>query len=221
MNTSFPLVRPVGAAALLVELGDRIDAGINAQVIALDRMLAAAAPAGLVETVPSYASLLMTFDPLVTDGAALAAEVLHLARTPPAPQGQAREHIVPICYDGPDLPAVAGRTGLTIDQVIAAHLAGDYRCYMYGFAPGYAYLGGVPEALRLPRKGNAERGHPVGSIIVAGAQCLITTLPMPTGWWVVGRTSLSVLDPLGERPFRFDPGDRIRFERVDPIAPGN
>jgi inhibitor of KinA len=88
---------------------------------------------------------------------------------------------------------------------------------MYGFAPGYAYMGGVPLALQLPRKPVAERGHPVGSVIIAGPQCLITTLPMPTGWWVIGRTPLAVLDPLGERPFRFDPGDTIRFERM-PIA---
>lgn len=219
MNSAFPLIKPVGAGALLIELGDRIDAQINARVIALDRALTAAAPKGLAETVPAYASLLLTFDPLITDGTALAAEVLHLAQTQPAKTASEREHIVPVCYDGPDLDAAAKSAGLTVEQTIAAHLSGDYRCYMYGFAPGYAYLGGVPEALRLPRKASAERGHPVGSIIVAGAQCLITTLPMPTGWWVIGRTSFRVLDPLGERPFRFEPGDRVRFELVDTIAP--
>ena len=218
MNAAFPRIKPVGAAALLVELGDRIDAKVNARVIALDQVVTAAAPKGLAETVPAYASLLLTFDPLITDGAALTAEVLHLARSLPAAAESEHEHVVPVCYDGPDLAAVAKRAGLTIEQVIGMHRSADYRCYMYGFAPGYAYLGGVPEALRLPRKASAERGHPVGSVIVAGAQCLITTLPMPTGWWVIGRTSLRVLDPMGEHPFRFNPGDRIRFEQVDRVA---
>lgn len=219
MTLAFPRIKPVGAAAILVELGDCIDAEINARVIALDRALTAEAPDGLAETVPAYASLLLTFDPLITDGAALASKVLQLARDLAVTSQSEREHVVPVRYDGSDLAAFAERAGLTIDQAVAMHHAADYRCYMYGFAPGYAYLGGVPEALRLPRKARAERGHPVGSVIVAGAQCLITTLPMPTGWWVIGRTSLRVLDPTGEHPFRFDPGDRIRFVPVDTIGP--
>ncbi len=85
---------------------------------------------------------------------------------------------------------------------------------MYGFAPGYAYLSGVPEAIHLPRKPAAVRGYPVGSVMIAGAQCLITTLPMPTGWWVIGRTPLRVLDTDARRPFLFEPGDRVRFVRV-------
>ena len=117
-------------------------------------------------------------------------------------------------YAAPDLAAAAEALGITPEALIEQHLAGDYRVYMYGFAPGYAYLGGVPEAIHLPRKPAAVRGYPVGSVMIAGAQCLITTLPMPTGWWVIGRTAVRVLDADAERPFLFDPGDRVRFTRV-------
>lgn len=223
MTASFPRLRPVGAAALLVELGEDIDEEVNMRVIALDRALTGNPPAGLRETVPAYASLLLAFDPLVTDLPALSAHVLRLAGTVGAENMGGREHVVPVSYemtDAPDLSAVAKQTGLTGDQVVEAHLAGRYRCYMYGFAPGYAYLGGVAKVLHLPRKSNAERGHPAGSIIIAGAQCLITTLPMPTGWWVIGRTPLVVLDSEAERPFRFDPGDYIRFERINAAGRG-
>ena len=212
-----PTLRPVGDSALLIEFGDRVDAAINARVVALDRALAARPPHGLIETVPAYCSLLLEYDPLLTTQADLAQAALELAGSAPASAEGSREHVVPISFaplDGPDLDQVAAQAGLHWEEAVNAFLAARYRVYMYGFAPGYAYMGGVPPALQCPRKPVAQRGHPVGSVIIAGPQCLITTLPMPTGWWVIGRTPLMVLDPLAERPFRFDPGDTIRFERA-------
>jgi inhibitor of KinA len=215
--TAGPLVRPVGDSALLIDFGERIDEAINARVVALDRALTANPPPGLVETVPAYCSLLIEYDPLVTTQAHVAAAALALTQTAVADTAPGREHLVPISFaaaDAPDLARVAERAGLSPEAAITDFLAARYRVFMYGFAPGYAYMGGVPPALHLPRKPVAERGHPVGSVIIAGPQCLITTLPMPTGWWVIGRTPLRVLDSCGERPFRFDPGDRVRFERM-------
>ena len=197
--------------------GPRIDEAINAEVVALDRALAARPPHGLIETIPAYCSLLLEFDPLLTSLAELAGAALELAGSAPAQAANGREHVVPISFDpldGPDLDQIAAQAGLHWEDVVEAVLAARYRVFMYGFAPGYAYMGGVPPALQLPRKPVAQRGHPAGSVIIAGPQCLITTLPMPTGWWVIGRTPLAVLDPAGERPFRFDPGDTIRFERA-------
>ena len=86
---------------------------------------------------------------------------------------------------------------------------------LYGFAPGYAYLGGVPPALQLPRKASAKRGVAAGSVIIAGAQCLITTLKMPTGWWIIGRSPTRILLDDPGRPFLFDVGDTITFIRID------
>lgn len=209
-----PAVRPIGETAILIDFGGAISNATNERVVALDHALAAQPPAGLIETVPAFVSLMIVFDPLVTDGAAIAAHALALLETASAAPHTPREHVIPVRYDpasAPDLAAVAAATGLSPEDVIAQHLAGEYRVFMYGFAPGYAYLGGVPPALQLPRKPRAERGHPPGSIIIAGAQCLITTLPMPTGWWVIGHTDQVVLDPTGARPFLFDPGDVIRF----------
>ena len=108
----------------------------------------------------------------------------------------------------------ARRTGLSTDAVIAAHLAGDYRVFLYGFAPGYAYMGGLPEAIKLDRKTTPVRGVPAGQIIIAGTMCLITTLVMPTGWWIIGRTPTRVLTGDEARPFLFDVGDHIQFHRV-------
>ncbi|WP_421848090.1 5-oxoprolinase subunit B family protein [Novosphingobium sp.] len=218
MSTSAASVRPIGETAVLIDFGGAISTETNERVVALDRALAAQPPPGMIETVPAYVSLMIVFDPLVTEGDRVAAHALALLETATGEQRIPREHIVPVRHDAasaPDLEAVAQATGLSPAEVIARHLTGEYRVFMYGFAPGYAYLGGVPPALQLPRKPRAERGHPAGSVIIAGAQCLITTLPMPTGWWVIGHTSLVILDPARDKPFLFDPGDLIRFQRIE------
>ena len=89
---------------------------------------------------------------------------------------------------------------------------------MYGFAPGYAYLGGVPETLHLPRKPAPLRGVPAGSVLIAGAQCIVSTLVMPTGWWIIGRSPTPILTGDPSRPFLFDIGDRVRFQRLSRAA---
>lgn len=208
---------PVADQGLLVEFGDQVTDAAHGAVLALDRALGAAPLPGQVELVPALVNLLVVFDPLVTDHAAVAAGVrARLADVEPVAQGGALREVL-VCYEGdfgPDLGAVAAQCGLSVEAVIAAHLAGDFRVLMYGFAPGYAYLNGLPEAIRLPRKAAPVRGVAAGSVIVAGAQCLVTTLTMPTGWWVIGRSPTRILDEGAVRPFLFDVGDAVRFRRI-------
>lgn len=211
---------PVADRAVLVELGAAVAAEVQERVWALDRDLRDRPVAGQVELVPGMVNLLVVFDPLVTDHAGVAAAVGQRlegldGRDGGAVAGAEREVLV--CYDGPfgrDLEAVAAETGLDPEAVVAAHLAGAYRVAIYGFAPGYAYLGGVPDAIRLPRKAAPVRGVPAGSVIIAGGQCLVTTLTMPTGWWVIGRSPTPILTGETGRPFLFDVGDRVRFRRI-------
>ena len=212
--TAFPLFRPVAEHGLLVEFGDRLDDACHAAVLRLDRALAATPFAGFAEAVPAYVNLLVRFDPLVTDHTRVkdALCALMARTTDAAAQGALRP--VDVIYDGPDLAEVAARSGLTVDQVIAAHLAGEYRVALYGFAPGYAYLAGLPDAIRLPRKEAAVRDVPAGSVIIAAGQCIVTTLTMPTGWWIIGHSPTMILDPAGPRPFLFDVGDRVQFRQV-------
>lgn len=214
---------PVGDSALLVEFAHEISDEATATVRALDRVLAHALTTdgvpGLREVVPALVNLLVVFDPTVTDHRTVEAQVavmvesLDLVATEPA------ERVVQVCYDeplAPDLRAVAGACDMSVDAVIAAHLAGDYRVLMYGFAPGYAYLGGVPTQIRVPRKPSAVRGVAAGSVIIAGPQCLVTTIEMPTGWSIIGSSPTPIVDTTAAHPFLFDVGDRVRFERIDP-----
>ena len=212
-----PVFRPVGESALMVEFGTGIDLETHAHVLALDAALQAQPFDGFTEAVPAYASLMVCFDPLVTDHLRARRAMAGLLKQPgqPAPDPAPRE--VTVCYDGEfgtDLAEVAAATGLSTEAVINAHLGGDYRVFMYGFAPGYAYLAGVPEPLHLPRKPAAIRGVPAGSVIMAGAQCLVTTITMPTGWWRLGRSPTAILTGDEAHPFLFDIGDKVRFRRI-------
>ena len=183
----------------------------------LDQAVAAQPFAGFTESIPAFVNLLVGFDPVVTDHR----QVTEYLRNLLSVQGFARQkpalREVLVCYDddlAPDLAIVAEKTGLSTEAVINAHLAGRYDVAMYGFAPGYAYLAGVPEALRLDRKAAPQRGVAAGSVIIAGGQCLVTTLVMPTGWWIIGRSPTAILTGAQDRPFLFDVGDRVRFRRI-------
>ena len=143
--------------------------------------------------------------------------VEHLLDRPSDAVAEPAIHRVGVCYDdayGPDLHAVAAARSLSVDAVIASHLAGEYRVAMYGFAPGYAYMAGVPDEIQVPRKPSPVRDVPGRSVIIAGPQCLITTMAMPTGWSIIGRAGVDVLRDDADRPFLFDVGDRVVFERV-------
>ena len=217
----YPRFRPVADRAVQVDFAESLSDAAHAAVLRLDRAIAQAPPAGVTETVPAYVNLLVVFDPLVTDHAAVTAALQARLSAPDSGTGEGRSHVVDVCYDGDlarDLPEVAARTGLAPEDVIAAHLQGDYRVYLYGFAPGYAYLAGVLEAIRLPRKPAPVRNIPAGSVIIAGPQCIVTTLTMPTGWWVIGRSPARILTGDADRPVLFDVGDRIRFRRIGRAA---
>lgn len=209
---------PVADHALLVQLGEEISDALTARVQQLDSAIHAAGPQGLLETVPAFVNLMITFDPVVTDHAEMEQAVRALLQEGAAVQVPGAEREVLVCYDddlAPDLAAVAKAAGLSPEAVIEQHLAAEYRVGMYGFAPGYAYLSGVPEALQLPRKPKALRDIPAGSVLIAGPQCLVTTLTMPTGWSIIGRSPTEILRNDPERPFLFDVGDRVRFARID------
>ena len=97
----------------------------------------------------------------------------------------------------------------------ASERIGTHLMLKAGFAPGFAYLAGVPAAIQLPRKPAPVRGLPAGSVAIAGPQCLTSTLVMPTGWWVIGRSPTRILTDDSERPFLFDVGDEVVFRRID------
>lgn len=217
----FPRLRCVGDGAILIEFGETIDPTINARVVALDCSLAEASLPGIVSLTPAYASLMVEYDPLATEPARLLPELERMAETASPFQVRSRLFEVPVCYDppfAPDLNRVAEASGLSPEAVINAHLGSRLRVYMYGFAPGYAYLGGLAPEIRLPRRTTPVHDVPAGSVIIAGQQCIVTTFVMATGWWIIGRSPAKLFRPEKEEPVLFGVGDEVRFLRVGPDA---
>ena len=204
--------------ALLVTFAEQISEEAHAKVVALDRALGVDIPIGVIETVPALVNLWVSFDPMATDHISVQRHVSSCLKGLKTEGIVGKKRIVHVCYEppfSPDLDTVATATGLSAEAVINAHLAGDFRALMYGFAPGYAYLAGVPKQIQVPRKETPVRNVPAGSVVIAGPQCLITTLTMPTGWSIIGRSPTRVFTGDPEHPFLFDVGDNVMFERVD------
>ncbi len=207
-----------GECALSVEFGTSIDEALAAQVLALDAALAADAPAGLAETVPTYRALMLHYDPLILPRAALVAAVREALDRPTPLQAAGRHWRLPACYDpslAEDLAHIASATGLRPEEVVRLHSGATFRVAMYGFAPGWAYLSGLPAALTLPRRASPRDRIPGGSLIVAGGQAIVAALPMPSGWHILGRTPVRLFDPARDPAFLVAPGDRLSFDPVD------
>ncbi|MBX2880068.1 MAG: 5-oxoprolinase subunit PxpB [Granulosicoccus sp.] len=218
MAQSVPRFIAVADHAVLIEFGQSIEASITAKVQALDRAITSQPPTGVIEVTPAFVNLLVMFDPLLTDHESLIEATRALLDQADDHIHSSRLHDVPVCYESefsPDLISVSTQTGLDESEVIAVHQDAVYTVGMYGFAPGYAYLSGTPEAIQVPRKTKAVRDVPVGSVMIAGAQCLITTLDMPTGWSVIGRSPKAILRHDSENPFLFAIGDQVRFHQID------
>lgn len=207
-----------GERALVVEFGATVDPAINGQVLALDAAFVAADVAGVRETVPTYRSLMIHYDPLVISREVLVARIADFeAAHPVAPRPQAR-WTFPCCYDpatAEDIAELAALVKLDVAEVARIHASGAYRAYMYGFAPGYCYLGGLPSALAVSRRATVRPPTPENVVLVGGGLSLVATFSMPTGWYVTGRTPERMFAPHRAKPFLVDVGDELRFEAID------
>ncbi len=216
-----PRLLDAGEAALVAEFGTIVDPAISDRVLALDDALAAQSLPGILETVPTYRSLMIHYDPLVLDRETLAGHVRGLTGGTIRRAAAPARWILPCCYDAPhgeDLAAVADLIGRTPAQVAALHEGGTYRVYMYGFAPGFAYLGGLPAPLAVKRRPSPRPPHPTNAVMVGGGLAAVATVPMPTGWYVLGATPSKLYAPERAESFFVRPGDEIRFEAVDAAA---
>ncbi|MCS0493670.1 5-oxoprolinase subunit PxpB [Ancylobacter sp. MQZ15Z-1] len=209
---------PVGDTAFAVEFGARIAPNINAHVHRAAAVLAEAAPAGLVETVPTFRSLLVHYDPTLTSAAALQDIVGALDLGEATHGALARIWRIPVLYGGeagPDLDDVAGVTGLSPEEVVVRHAGEVYRVYVQGFLPGFAYMGDLVPELDLPRLSTPRVRVPPGSVAIAQRMTGIYPVASPGGWRLLGNTPVRLFDPSHSPPTLFAPGDGVRFVPVD------
>ncbi len=214
-----PQYRIMGDRALLVELGDDVDLKTNNRVRELFVAIKTDPLEGVVETTPSYRSLLLIFDPLKTTLSLLQDKVDHLLKTmDPSQLPEPRKVEIPVVYGseyGPDLEWVAEYHGITPDEVIRLHTAHTYHVYMIGFMPGFPYMGELPKALITPRRETPRTVVPRGSVALAQAQTGIYSTQSPGGWQIIGRTPLMLFDSARWPPALLEMGDLVKFFAID------
>jgi KipI family sensor histidine kinase inhibitor len=197
----------VGPEALLVEV-----AGVEEAAALYER--ARHAPAGATDVVLGARTVL--FDG-VADVSRLEQEIAGWSVPVEGPDPD-REHPVevPTVYDGPDLEAVARAWDTTVRDVVAIHTAHEMRVAFCGFAPGFPYCTGLPDALRVPRLATPRTRVPPGSVALADGYTGVYPAASPGGWQLIGRTDMVLWDPHHDPPATLAPGTRVRFVEVAP-----
>jgi len=213
-------IYPMGDQAITVKFGDEISPEINNKVIAFSQFLAKQQDPAIIEWVPTYTDITIYYNPRILSfdqmrkqvDSWLQMELYHQ-------QKEQRRIYLPVLYggdQGPDLEYVADYHQITQEEVIRIHTSLDYRVYMLGFAPGFPYLGGLPEILHTPRLEKPRVRIPAGSVGIAGKQTGVYPLSTPGGWQIIGHTPIPLFDKHKEaEPILLRAGDLIRFVSID------
>jgi inhibitor of KinA len=200
-------------------LGNTISAEVQARVISLFLALAELRDTRIQSLHPAYASLLIDFDPRESSHEELTTLVAKSARQSRPDKERARKIVtIPVCYHAafaPDLVDVARQTNTSPEEVIRLHSSATYRVCFLGFSPGFAYLSGLPETLRVPRLDTPRRNVKAGTVAIAGSQAAVYPVDSPGGWRLIGRTPVRMFDPAATPPARLAPGDVLKFAPID------
>ena len=208
---------PAGDSAVIVELGDRIDRLVSERVLRLSALVREAKLPGVTETVPTFRSLLVHYNPAATAGSRLIGALETLLDNSQSEPKAVTLWRIPACYaasHAPDLEDVAQRTGLSAADVVDLHSSTRFHIYMIGFVQGYPYMGDLPAPLVLPRRADPRIRVPAGSIAIATHMTAIYPLESPGGWHLIGSTPIRLFDVRWPRPALLSPGDAVRFEPV-------
>ncbi|CAM3062436.1 inhibitor of KinA [Sporolactobacillus spathodeae] len=222
---------PFGEQAVRVIFGDRIDPSIQAQISRFLRYFDRLPFPGFIEYVPAYTNIAFYYDPQkvlvgVHGGQTAQQTVIDyleacytaMDREPCADERIERRTVrIPVCYGGafgPDLDVVASYHQMSTEEVIRRHTAPEYLVYMLGFAPGFPFLGGLPEELATPRRESPRLKIAAGSVGIAGRQTGAYPLQSPGGWQIIGRTPTQLFTPDGQSPTLLHAGDLVRFESI-------
>jgi KipI family sensor histidine kinase inhibitor len=207
-------IRPASDRSLLVAFGEGISVETHRRVFHLTRALKGVR--GILNLHPAYASLLVEFDPRMRDHAQIEALVRECVAGEAMGSDAEKSRLIEIRVRyggefGPDLADVARHTGITPERVVEMHAGAEYLVYFLGFAPGFAYLGGLPPELATPRLSAPRKRVPAGSVAIGGNQTGVYPIASPGGWRIIGHTDARLFDPIAAEPVLLRMGDRLRF----------
>jgi inhibitor of KinA len=212
-------VIPASDSSLLIVLGNAISPELHARVIGLFQALQAKQDPRIRNLHPGYSSVLVDFDPLEISHDELIA-IVEQSASAAASEAERRPNLVsiPVCYDtefGLDLLDLADHAKISPEEVIQLHSSATYLVYFLGFSPGFAYMGGLPEKLHMPRLATPRGQVAAGTVGIAGSQTGIYPVDSAGGWRLIGRTPWRMFDPNADPPTRLQPGDTVRFSAID------
>lgn len=207
-----------GENALILYFGTTTDPAVSAQVQWASSQTEQLLGDALIDLVPSYASLLVIYDPCRIDHLEVRRRLQHLT-TDSGNQAASEGTLIklPVWYDpesGPDLESLAERAQMSVAEVISLHASTEYRVYAIGFAPGFAYLGQVDERIAAPRLSTPRQRVPRGSVAIADRQTAIYPAASPGGWNLIGRCPTRMFDPDADPCMPVQVGDRVSFEPI-------
>lgn len=215
-------VQPAGDRCVVLEFGSTIERSLVNRVIALNAAVTDAVHTrqitGIVETIPTFRSLAVIFDPLQTNSKDVVENISSLDCTAEETIKHPGKHWnIPIHYGGehgPDLEQVAQLTSLSADQVIALHLGTSFTVYMLGFLPGFAFLGDTPDAIHLPRRTEPRVRVPAGSVAIANQLTGVYPWESPGGWHILGHSPVPFFESRLDPPALLRAGDVVSFRAM-------
>lgn len=208
-----------GSGHVYVRMPGEAGRSSSARIHQVVRGLVAARSPDLLDVIPGYDNLLVEFDPRRTSAAAVRKRVGEMLQAPGDLASATRTVELDTVYDGPDLEDVARPAGLAVEDVVRRHAAVAYFVYAIGFTPGFAFLGDVDPAIRMPRLEKPRKHVPAGSVAIADAQSGVYPTVSPGGWRLLGRTGSSLYDPGRDPAFLLEPGDTVRFVPKTAVPP--
>ncbi|OFI06959.1 kinase A inhibitor [Clostridium acetireducens DSM 10703] len=204
-----------GDKAIIIEFGNEINKEINNCVRNMYLAIKKYNIKGIVETIPTYRSILIEYDPLTINIKDLKNKLYQVqSKMNDIQIPEPRLIEIPTVYGGkygPDLKFVAKYNNITEKDVIKIHTSVDYLIYMLGFTPGFTYLGGMSDKIETPRLETPRLKIPAGSVGIAGKQTGIYPIESPGGWQLIGRTPIKIYDSLRKNPIMLKAGDYLRF----------
>ena len=211
-------VHLAGDSAIVVEFGSSVEVSINKSVIAFADAIRKARYEGVRDVMSAYCSVTVYFDPVLSNLKRLTSELERLSENiSETTEDSARLVKIPVVYGGeygPDLEEVAAFGECSEAELIELHSRSDYRVYMIGFLPGFAYMGPVDSRIAMPRREAPRLKVPKGTVGIAGKQTGIYPMESPGGWRLIGRTPLSTFDSKRSEPFLIRAGDTVKFESI-------
>ena len=213
-------IQPLSENTLIIYFGQQADAATARRIRRANDAIAHLMGSVLIDTIPSYGSIHLTYDLLATDFSALhkqLSECIASLRPDPVQEAGPKRIEIPVYYGEEvalDLHAVAALADLTAEEVISIHSAQEYTVYAIGFTPGFAYLGNIDERIQAPRKQTPRRKVAAGSLGIADRQTAIYPVESPGGWQILGRTPVDLIDYSKASLTPFQMGDRVKFISV-------